>query len=154
MTIKEEIIIKTLRWIGVLPGFLLSYYFLYLTFYFGISFGISRININEILSDIDRLGGFGGHYFLGPIVLFLRESTSIGFAIFAGAYIAPDYKKTVYIVLSTIMILLSIINAVYIGLYLYELQRFAELLSAEILIIISRIMSILACYQLVLEHFK
>ncbi|MEM4313339.1 MAG: hypothetical protein QXH95_04725, partial [Thermoplasmata archaeon] len=131
MTIKkEETIIKILRWICVLPVFFLSYYFLFLTFYFGISFGMSRIFINEILSDIDRLGGFGGHYFLGPMVLFLRDSLSIGLAIFVGAYVAPDYKKIVYIVLSTIMILLSIINAFYIGLYLNEHQRFLEFLSA------------------------
>ena len=48
-----------------------------------------------MVEDINSVDDYGGHYFLGPLFVFLREAFAVGFGVYSGVYLAPKHKKTV-----------------------------------------------------------
>lgn len=152
---REAIIIKTLRWICVLPGVIIAYFLSGFLFNIGgISYGISRVDI----SNINRYGGFIENYILGPMILFVTEMISVGTAVLAGVYIAPDYKKTVYFILSSLLVTLAVVSAINIIFYLPEYQRTGKQIADAIILTIANIFGVTISYGAVMvlsgEKFK
>jgi hypothetical protein len=146
---KAEMIKKTFKWIGLLPVVIIAYFLSKILSNWGFSYYDPGF-----VHDIATLGGFGGHYILGPIFLFQREATAIGLAIFAGIYIAPSYKKIVYFILLGVWVIFLIISAFGIGLTLGEYQWTKELIATAIVETIAQIVGVIACGFYVWEYEK
>ncbi len=109
MTKTSNIIVLILRWIFFVPLaitiYIVSKICLSWTFYF-----IS----SQTIEDLNSVDGYGGHYFLGPIFIFITEALAIGFGIYTGIYLVPKLKKKVFVffILLYAMFLLSVSFAI------------------------------------------
>lgn len=101
---------EILRWIFFLPlsfiMYLISKLCITLTFFF--------IN-NDLVTDINSVYDFGGHYILGPIFIFIRELLAVTFGVYSGVYFAPSHKKIVFYGFIIIWILYLLIISFGIG---------------------------------------
>ena len=100
-----------LRWVAVLPAWLLAGMFANIIFDLG-----SCQYDPEMYHDLARnTAGFGGHYILGPIVVIARSIACGWIGMVAVAYTAPSAKRetsfVVAAVLATLAVLILVIGA-------------------------------------------
>lgn len=64
----------------------------------------------EFVMEIIYSRDFGEYTIIGPLFIFIREVFNITLATYIGIYFVPKYKKTTFIVISTIWLLILIIT--------------------------------------------
>jgi uncharacterized transporter YbjL len=81
-------IVIALRWACVLPAAFL-----------GSAIGpiitnlLALHNDLDVVSDMAHTTGFGGHWWMGPLVSVLQGASMAGFAVGVGLWVAPNYKR-------------------------------------------------------------
>lgn len=118
---SDNIWIKVIRWIGILPALIISY--VLAKYLFGILFkvtietflGLALSNFEGIdysmgntVNDIKYASGFGGHYILGPIFVFLREAIAVTLSFCLAIYITPNGKRIVFYFFLGLLIMLNV----------------------------------------------
>jgi ribosomal protein L40E len=111
-----EILIFVLRWILLIPGFVLSG-FLTNTLYH-ISWG----QISSVGYDIKEYGSLGGHWIEGPIFIFGVSVAIIVVPAFVAVYIAPVLKRTV-LTIAILFFCLTLVNLLVTGYSMYGLAN-------------------------------
>ncbi len=112
----REILIFVLRWILLIPGFVLSG-FLTNTLYH-ISWG----QISSVGYDIKEYGSLGGHWIEGPIFIFGVSVAIIVVPAFVAVYIAPVLKRTV-LTIAILFFCLTLVNLLVTGYSMYGLAN-------------------------------
>jgi len=109
---KEKFII-ILRWLGVLPVAFIAMYLGILV----LNLSFTYIGYGEVVQNVNRFSGFGGHFIIGPFYVFFQSQAIIASMIFAGVFTAPNYKKIVYYIfvgIVSLMLIIFIYNTVKI----------------------------------------
>jgi hypothetical protein len=133
----NNIIGQILRWIFLIPLaatiYIVSKLCISWTFYF-----IS----SNILEKINSVDDYGGHYFLGPLFVFLRESLAVGFGVYSGVYLAPRHRKVVFIFIIFLWILFLLFISFLIGLTFFKMEWTTEKLLRNLTEIIAQLIGI------------
>lgn len=105
--------VKTiLRWIAVVPAWLLASILANVVFALGSCQYDARLS-NDLARDVE---GFGGHYFMGPILVIVR-SVACGWAgMVAVAHVAPAAKRETSFVFAAILATLVVLGSIIMGL--------------------------------------
>jgi len=107
-----------IKWILLLPGSIAVYYFATILN----NLGASYYN-PEIVYDIARTGGFGGHYIIGPIYIFHTRALSAAAFITFAIWLAPSHKKTVFVVSVGLFVLWAVYLFFFMGFAFNELRK-------------------------------
>ena len=117
----NNIIGQTLRWTFFIPLaatiYIVSKLCLSWTFYF-----IS----SNMAADINSVDDYGGHYFLGPLFVFLREAFAVGFGVYSGVYLAPRHKKVIFSFFIFLWVLFLLLISFAIGLTFFRMEWTTE----------------------------
>nr|HPG54694.1 hypothetical protein [Smithellaceae bacterium] len=77
---------------------------------------------SNMVEDINSVDDYGGHYFLGPLFVFLREAFAVGFGVYSGVYLAPKHKKTVFTFFIFLWVLFLLLISFAIGLTFFRME--------------------------------
>jgi hypothetical protein len=139
----QQTIIEILRWLAVLPSAFLAY-IITVTL---VDWGVSRTAYPELAQEVVGSYGFGGHYILGPLYIFVR----FGMATFAGVgaamKVAPSHKIKVGFVLFGIYILLIFISVFLFGKYSSQINWSVECVSRLVVELLAQLLGILGAIQ-------
>jgi hypothetical protein len=92
MVYNQLIIKKILRWlflfplavaINIISVFCLNWIFLVIN--------------RSVFKDLYYSDDFRGHYIVGFLFIFLHHSISTGLSVYSGVYLAPNFKKTIFV---------------------------------------------------------
>jgi|TARA_B110000902_G_scaffold187680_1_gene212360 uncharacterized membrane protein (DUF485 family) len=95
-----------------------------------------------MVEDINSVDDYGGHYFLGPIFIFIREAFAIGFGVYSGVYLVPRHKKKVYMLFIFLWVIFLLLISFAIGLTFFRMEWTSEMLLRNLTEIISQLVGL------------
>jgi uncharacterized membrane protein (DUF485 family) len=133
----NNIIGLSIRWIFFIPLaitiYIVSKICLSWTFYY-----IS----SQMVEDINSVDDYGGHYFLGPIFIFIREAFAIGFGVYSGVYLVPRHKIKVYMLFILLWVIFLLLISFAIGLTFFRMEWTSEMLLRNLTEIIAQLVGL------------
>ncbi len=134
MNKTNNIIGQIIRWVFFIPLAAI----IYIVSIFCLTWTFNFIN-NNMVDDINSLDDFGGHYILGPLYIFLRESFAVGFAVYSGVYLAPKYKTVVFTFFIFLWVVFLLFVSFTIGLTFFSIEWTTEKLLRNLTEIIAQL---------------
>jgi hypothetical protein len=140
---------KISRWVFFIPVAIVIYCIAKLS----ISWTLYYVNDN-VIKDMLKQGDLGGHYLLGTLFLFIRESFAVGFGVYSGVYLAPSNKRTVFLSFLGFWIAYLLIISLIYSLILSEIEIPIERIFSNFTEVVAQLVGFIASGIYIWREFR